>query len=103
MTLTKILEQINYDTVEVRFTEDMGDYASPPMHTTSSGLKDLYVDWYGEAENCPENGTLIYGLEFNDNGRVFWIDNSTGYPMSFEEMMHAVEKFFNLVGVDERQ
>ena len=103
MTLTKILEQINYDTVEVRFTEDMGDYVSPPMHTTSSGLKDLYADWYGEAENCPENGTLIYGLEFNDNGRVFWIDNSTGYPMSFEEMMHAVEKFFNLVGVDECQ
>lgn len=94
MKLRQILEQVDSCGLEVRFLKDMEDYCNPPMHITSYPVRNLYNDWYGFADHCPENGAYIYGIEFNFEGKSYWVDSNEQY--TFEELMQEIENVFHL-------
>lgn len=70
--------------VEVRYYES-APFCEPPIHTTSINLLLLYEDWWGECNHCPENGQIIYNVEFNVLGKIYWMDNKMDF--TFEELM----------------
>lgn len=81
---------------DVRFWENRS-LEEPPIHVTTMNIAELYKDWWGECNNCPENDTFIYAIEFSThNGRTFFVDNAGYQDFTFEELMEAIKKqFFN--------
>ena len=95
MELNKIFEDKlfveNVEKAEVRFYE-FTHMCEPPIHTTSINLLKLYKDWWDECNYCPENGTFIYAVEFNVNGRIYWMDNEADFE--FQTLMETFREYF---------
>lgn len=95
MKLNKIFEDSyfakNVEDAEVRFYE-FAHMCEPPIHTTSINLVELYEDWWDECNHCPENGTFIYGVEFNVDGTIYWMDNKSDFE--FQALMKEFGEHF---------
>lgn len=95
MKLEMILNRISPSECDVRFYEKK-DYSSNSFsHCTTMSVYELYTDWMDEANNCPENGTFIYAVQFTTySGLVFNLDNSGYGEFTFDSLMEAIEKKF---------
>ena len=95
MKLEMILNRINPSECDVRFYEKE-DYSSNSFsHCTTMNVYELYTDWMDDANNCPENGTFIYAVQFTTySGLVFNLDNSGYGEFTFDSLMEAIEKKF---------
>lgn len=95
MKLHKIFEDGYFighvEMAEVRFYE-FAHMCEPPIHTTSINLVELYKDWWDECNYCPENGTFIYGIEFNVDGSIYWMDNQIDFE--FQTLMEEFGRYF---------
>ncbi len=95
MKLNKIFEDKffveNVEKAEVRFYEEAW-MCNPPIHTTSINLLKLYKDWWDECNYCPENGTFIYAVEFNVNGKIYWMDKESDFE--FQTLMEEFREHF---------
>lgn len=95
MKLEMILNRINPSECDVRFYEVTDCYSDNPIHYTTMSIQELYEDWYKKCDNCPENGTYIYAVQFTTyEGLVFNLDNSGYGEFTFDSLMEAIEKKF---------
>lgn len=93
MTLNNIFDKINPTTTDVRFYESY-EPNEPCIHTTTMNIDSLWHDWWGKCDNCPENDSYIYGVEFSDNGKTYFLDNSNYMFFTFENLMGEYQNRF---------
>lgn len=69
-------------------------YGNNSMIPTTIGIDDIYKDWYGNCDSCPENGEFIFGITIaqESTGRSYLIETNCEY--TFEELMMRIEKEF---------
>lgn len=69
-------------------------YRENIMIPTTIGLNDLYNDWYGDCNVCPENGEFVFGITIaqESSGRSYLIE--TPYEYTFEDLMMEIENEF---------
>lgn len=70
-------------------------YGENVMIPTTIKIADLYDDWYGDCNFCPENGEFVFGITIaqESTGRNYLIESPYGF--TFEELMMEIEnKFF---------
>lgn len=94
MTLSNCLSKIDPKTTDIRFYEAL-EFCEPTIHTTTMNVDELYKDWYGKCNICPENGDFIYAIEFSTyDGKYYMVDNTDCMGFTFEELMREIEKTF---------
>lgn len=61
---------------------------------TTIGIDELYNDWYGDCNSCPENGEFIFGITIaqESTGKCYLIE--TYYEYTFEKLMMEIENEF---------
>lgn len=86
-------EQNNPSGWTIRFY-DGSNYDENTMIPTTIDIDDLYDDWYGDCNNCPENGEYVFGIAIaqESTGKIFLIETQYGY--TFEELMEEIKKEF---------
>lgn len=69
-------------------------YGEKIMIPTTIKIADLYDDWYGDCNSCPENGEFVFGITIaqESTGKSYLIE--TPYEFTFEELMMAIEDEF---------
>lgn len=69
-------------------------YGENAMIPTTICIADLYDDWYGDCNSCPENGEFVFGIiiAHEPTGRSYLIE--TPYEYTFEDLMTAIENEF---------
>ena len=74
-----------WDFVKVRFS---WINAEEKPTSTYLSMRDLYMDWNGECEHCPENDTVIFDICVGTNA----IPNEPVEGFRFEELMQLIGK-----------
>ena len=100
MTINKCLEMIHSEQNipsdwAIRFYDENNvGYGNMIYIPTTIGIDDLYNDWYGDCNSCPENGEYIFGVTIahEPTGRSYLIE--TDYGDTFESLMMAIEDVF---------
>ena len=69
-------------------------YGENALIPTTIGIDDLYNDWYGDCDSCPENGEFVFGITIaqESTGKSYLIE--TQYEYTFEELMMDIENEF---------
>lgn len=69
-------------------------YGENIMIPTTIGIDDLFSDWYGDCNSCPENGEFVFGITIaqESTGKSYLIE--TPYEYTFEELMMEIENEF---------
>ena len=71
--------------VKVRFSwRNMEDQ----VVSTYLSMQELYMDWYGECEHCPENDAVIFDIQIGTTK----IPNEAAAGFKFEELMSFIDK-----------
>jgi len=56
--------------------------------STYLSMRDLYADWYGACEHCPENDTVIFDIQIGTTK----ISNEAAAGFKFEDLMTFIDK-----------
>ena len=51
-------------------------------------MRELYMDWHGECENCPENDAVIFNIQIGTTA----IPNEATNGFRFEDLMALIEE-----------
>lgn len=71
--------------VKVRFSwRNMEDQ----VVSTYLSMRELYMDWYGECEHCPENDAVIFDVQIGTTR----IPNESADGFKFKNLMSYIEK-----------
>jgi hypothetical protein len=55
-------------------------------------IKDLISDWYGDCNNCPENGEMLLQATLYMNGKAYPIEGvGLNEDITFETLMQALD------------